>query len=298
MRFRALPLAGIALLVLTLLTAASRLVAQPATGARAQYVLLISIDGARPDGLRSVGIAPLPQEASFSMTAQTTVPPLTAPSHMSMVSGVGPEKHGVRDNEWRPGRPHPAVPTIFSLAKQAGLRTVLLTQKPYVPVVADPRYMDRVELVRWRPATLTSDLTEAAVAVLRSIQPHVALVHISEPDAVGHAEGWMSFGYLQALRRAVGAVGALRQVLRDAGVEEQALVIITADHGGIGRDHVALVPEVLTIPWIALGRSVKKDWAIERRVVIYDTAATVLYALGLPIPAGWDGTPVVEAFAW
>jgi hypothetical protein len=88
-------LAGIALLVLTLLTAASRLVAQPAAGARAQYVLLISIDGARPDGLRSVGIAPLLQEASFSMTAQTS------PSHMSMVSGVGPDRYAAEQESVR-----------------------------------------------------------------------------------------------------------------------------------------------------------------------------------------------------
>jgi predicted AlkP superfamily phosphohydrolase/phosphomutase len=72
--------------------------------------------------LALLALAPMLQEASHSLTAQTTVPPMTAPSHMSMVSGVGPEKHGVRDNEWRPGRPHPTVPTIFSVAKQVGLR--------------------------------------------------------------------------------------------------------------------------------------------------------------------------------
>jgi predicted AlkP superfamily pyrophosphatase or phosphodiesterase len=293
MRCRVLVLPAVALLAL-----APPLAAQPSAAARVQYVLLISIDGARPDGLRAAEIAPILQEASYSLTAQTTVPPITAPSHMSMVSGVGPEKHGVRDNEWRPGRPHPTVPTIFSVAKQAGLRTALFTQKPYVPVVANPRYMDRVELVRWRPATLTSDLIDAAGAYVRSARPHVALVHISEPDVAGHAEGWMSFGYLQALRRAVTGVGTLRQVLRDAGMEERALVIVTADHGGIGRDHVAVVPEVLTIPWIALGRGVKHDFVIERPIVTYDTAATILYALGLAIPSGWDGKPVVDVFTW
>jgi arylsulfatase A-like enzyme len=105
-------------------------------------------------------------------------------------------------------------------------------------------------------------------------------------------------GYLQALRRAVAGIGTLRQVLRDAGIEDRALVIVTADHGGIGRAHVAVVPEVLTIPWIALGRGVKKDFVIERPIVIYDTAATILYALGLTIPSGWDGKPVIDAFAW
>lgn len=107
----------------------------------------------------------------------------------------------------------------------------------------------------------------------------------------------MSFGYLQALRRGVSGIGLLRQALRDAGIEAQSVVIITADHGGIDRDHRVLVPEVLTIPWLILGSGVKRGVAIERPVMVYDTAATVLHALGLAIPAGWDGKPVVEAWA-
>jgi len=290
-------IAALIIVVAAFLALAPLLAAQPSPAARAQHVLLITLDGARPDGLRAAGIGPALTEASYSMTAQTTVPPVTAPSHMSMVSGVGPDKHGVRENDWRPGLPYPNVPTIFSVAKRAGLRTALFTQKPYVQVVADPQYMDKVELVPWRQATLTADLVAAAAAYIRSTRPHVMLAHISEPDAIGHAEGWMSFGYLQALRRAISGVGFLRQALRDAGIEEQTLVIITADHGGIERDHRVLVPEVLTIPWIALGRGVKKGFVIERAIVTYDTAPTILQALGLTVPSGWDGKAVAEAFA-
>ncbi|MDR7484412.1 MAG: alkaline phosphatase family protein [Armatimonadota bacterium] len=290
-------------LILSLVLPASALVfgppavvGQPGPAARAQHVLLISLDGARPDGLRAAGIGPLLEESSYSMTAHTTRPPVTLPSHMSMVSGVGPEKHGIRENDWRPGMPYPAVPTIFSIAKQAGLRTALFTQKHYVLALANPQFMDKVELVRWRPASLTADLVEAAAGYIRSVRPHLMLAHISEPDAVGHAEGWMSFAYLQGLRRSVAAVATFRQALRDAGIEAQTLVIITADHGGIDKDHRVLVPEVLTIPWIALGPGIKKGAALERSIMIYDTAPTVLHALGLPIPAGWDGRPVVEAW--
>jgi predicted AlkP superfamily pyrophosphatase or phosphodiesterase len=77
------------------MTGSPPLLAQPAAGARAQHVLVISLDGARPDGLRAVGIGSLLEESSHSMTAQTVRPPVTLPAHLSMVSGVGPEKHGV-----------------------------------------------------------------------------------------------------------------------------------------------------------------------------------------------------------
>lgn len=282
---------------LALLAGPAYVFAQPAPSAPYQCVLLVSIDGARPDGLRAANVGPLLDEATYTMTARTTVPPVTAPSHMSMISGVGPERHGVRDNLWRRGAPYPAAPTVFSEAKRAGLRAGLFTQKGYIMGIADPRHMDRTELVPARAATMTPDLVAAVGAFIRSVRPHVTLAHISEPDFAGHGDGWMSFGYLQALRRAVAGIVALRHSLRDAGIEEQCMVIVTADHGGIGRDHVELVPEVLTIPWLAIGRGVRKGFTIERPIMIYDTAATMLHALGLSIPQGWDGRPVVETFA-
>lgn len=283
--------------VLVSLAGAAPALSQPAPSAPYQCVLLVSIDGARPDGLRASNVGPLLDEATYTMNARTTVPPVTAPSHMSMVSGVGPERHGVRTNLWRPGAPYPTVPTAFSEAKRAGMRTGLFTQKSYVMGISDPRYLDRSELVPARAATMTPDLVAAVGAFIRTARPHFTLAHISEPDFAGHAQGWMSFAYLQALRRAVAGIAALRQSLRDAGIEEQCMVIVTADHGGIGRDHVELVPEVLTIPWLAIGRGTRKGFVIERPIVIYDTAATALQALGLPVPQGWDGRPVVEAFA-
>lgn len=288
---------ALVLAIVALLTAPSLVLGQPGPGARAQHVLIISLDGARPDGLRAAGINAVLQESSYSMTAQTTRPPVTLPSHMSMVSGVGPEKHGIRENDWRPGMPYPAAPTVFSLAKQAGLRTALFTQKNYVLAIANPQYVDKVELLAWRPPDLAPALVTSAGAYIRSARPHVLLAHISDPDAAGHAEGWMSFAYLQALRRSVAGITALRQALRDAGIEGQTLVVITADHGGIDRDHRVLVPEVLTIPWIALGPGVRRGVVLERPIMIYDTAATVLHALGLQVPAGWDGKPIVEVWA-
>ena len=35
---------------------------------------------------------------------------------------------------------------------------------------------------------------------------------------------------------------------------------------------------------------------LTRRINTYDTAATALYALELPIPENWDGQPVMEIF--
>jgi arylsulfatase A-like enzyme len=52
----------------------------------------------------------------------------------------------------------------------------------------------------------------------------------------------------------------------------------------------------MLIPWVAWGKSVKKGFKITAPVTTYDTAATALWLLDVPLPAEFDGKPVVSAF--
>jgi arylsulfatase A-like enzyme len=51
----------------------------------------------------------------------------------------------------------------------------------------------------------------------------------------------------------------------------------------------------MTIPWIISGPEIRTG-QFTTPINITDTAATVVYALGLSIPSEWDGVPVLEAF--
>lgn len=73
------------------------------------------------------------------------------------------------------------------------------------------------------------------------------------------------------------------------------MIIITADHGGHETTHGSSQPEDMTIPWIANGAGIKPG-QLTTQVHTMDTAAAAAFALGLPIPAEWDGVPVYEAF--
>ena len=74
------------------------------------------------------------------------------------------------------------------------------------------------------------------------------------------------------------------------------LLIITADHGGHDHSHGDDSPLDRTIPWLAVGPGVPAGMILTSNINTYDTAATALYALGLPIPENWDGRPVLEIF--
>jgi arylsulfatase A-like enzyme len=83
--------------------------------------------------------------------------------------------------------------------------------------------------------------------------------------------------------------------LEARGLREETLFIITADHGGHDTTHGSSLAVDMTIPWIASGAGIKPR-QLTSAINTVDTAATAAFALGLPIPAEWDGVPIYEAF--
>jgi arylsulfatase A-like enzyme len=73
-------------------------------------------------------------------------------------------------------------------------------------------------------------------------------------------------------------------------------VIVTADHGGNGKDHGTDHPLDVTIPWIAWGQGVVPGEITSHVVRTMDTASTVLYLMGIDQPTQWTGVPIRTAF--
>jgi arylsulfatase A-like enzyme len=56
-------------------------------------------------------------------------------------------------------------------------------------------------------------------------------------------------------------------------------------------------PEELHVPWLAVGPGVPAGVTLTDPIIMYDTAATILQALNIPIPSQWDGRPVQAIFS-
>src|SRR5690242_8821085 len=83
----------------------------------AEHVLLISIDGCRPDVLlraKTPNVHKLVESGSYTFWARTIPPAITLPAHASMLTGVTPEKHGITWNKQVEDADiaRPKVPTI------------------------------------------------------------------------------------------------------------------------------------------------------------------------------------------
>jgi predicted AlkP superfamily pyrophosphatase or phosphodiesterase len=79
----------------------------PAPAQALTAVIIISIDGLRPDAVQSApapSILALTGRGSYSWSAQTILPSNTLPSHVSMLTGFLPEAHGVTWDDYLPSR--------------------------------------------------------------------------------------------------------------------------------------------------------------------------------------------------
>ncbi|MCC6299639.1 MAG: alkaline phosphatase family protein [Anaerolineales bacterium] len=259
----------------------------------ARRVLILSIDGLRPD---LISLAPMPnlqtlmQSGAYTLNAQTVYPSITLVSHASMLVGVCPSKHGVDWNDYIPEKGIAQGVDLFDLAHAAGLQTVMHVGKNKLQQITEPSSLDIFTYVNDRDTVVAKRLVAEFPQDFRVLFVHFPLV-----DGMGHAFGWLSSQQISVARRADEALGIILAELDARGLRGETLIIVTADHGGHDTTHGSSLPEDMTIPWIASGAGIQPK-LLTTQVHTMDTAATAAFALGLPLPAEWDGVPVYEAF--
>jgi predicted AlkP superfamily pyrophosphatase or phosphodiesterase len=262
----------------------------------AQRVIIISEDGMRPDALaqaRAPMHARLLREGAWSLRARTSRQASTLPAHAAMLSGFDVAEHGITWNSWRPERGFIKVPTVFTAAGSAGKGAAAFVGKRKLAHIARPGTVDVFE----RPGFFCRKVAEQAAAYFVEKTPQIEFVHFSDPDERGHAKGWMSAEQLEAIAATDRCLATLIGAVERAGMAHETLVIISADHGGRGRNHSGHHQHDRLIPWIAWGAGVRPGHQIRAPVTTFDTAATALWALGHEPPPGLVGRPIVEAFA-
>lgn len=264
----------------------------PTPAPLARRVLILSIDGLRPELISLAPMANLQalmQIGSYTLTAQTVYPSVTLVSHSSMLTGLCPSKHGVNWNDYIPEKGIAQGIDLFDIAHAAGLQTVMFVGKEKLQQITDPSSLDIFTYINDRDSVIAQRLVEDFPENFGVLFVHFPLVDM------GHVFGWLSPQQINIAYRADEALQVILNELDARGLRGETLIIITADHGGHDTTHGTSLPEDMTIPWIASGPGIQPK-QLTTRVHTMDTAATAAFALGLPIPAEWDGVPVYEAF--
>jgi arylsulfatase A-like enzyme len=271
---------------------------------RAEHVFIISFDGAGGEVIKS---QPAPNfkrmfgEGAATWRAYTIVPSLTLPSHTSMLTGVGIQEHQIDWNNYMKERGPVRVPTIFSVAKQHGLTTAMFVGKDKLKHLNVPGSVDTFYLGGRSP-----DVAAAFAGQIAALKPNLCFIHFSEIDERAHKYGVGSPKQIEAIADSDASLKVIRDAVRDAGIEADSVFLLTADHGAhnnppdqdgkITGTHGSSKRSDVEIPWVAWGKGVKKGFTISAPVLTYDTAATALWLLGVPVPESFWGKPVTSAF--
>ena len=272
---------------------------------RAGHIIIIGVDGMSPDGVRRAKtpvMDRLMKNGSYSMHARSVLPSSSSPNWASMIMGVGPEMHGITSNDWQRDEailPPPVTgmenlfPTIFGTLRRAHPAAAIGAVYHWGDF---GRLFEKSAVSFDKPAASESDAARIAARYIKEAAPMFLFVHLDHVDGAGHSFGHGSPEYYAAVQRADSLIGVILDAAEEAKIDSDLVVIISADHGGVGRGHGGETLEETEIPFIIAGKGVRKDVELTQPVYIYDIAATAAYVAGVQRPYAWTGRPVLSAF--
>ena len=278
------------------------------TDALTPKVLVIGIDGVRPDVLAEVptpNLDALAAEGSFSATARTGYPSVSGPGWSSFLNGVWPEKHGVTDNQFG-GKRYDLYPDFLTRIEQVRPELSTFAVADWLPLVQQedgrPTVSDAVDVrlildgyeLGWAEADGRS--VELTVEHLATANPDALFVYLGNPDETSHEHRSIGAEYREAIATADRHVGELVAAVRARATydAEDWLIISSTDHGRQANGgHGGDTDEERTIYLLVSGPSAERGTPAEPTFVV-DVPVTALVHLGIEIDPSWqlDGKPV------
>ena len=158
-------------------------------------VVLILIDGMRPDGTEACGndtFQMLMRAGTSCFRAQTVMPSVTLPCHASLFFSVDPTRHGITDNTWHPmARP---IESLADVVKKFGGKTAMFYNWEELRDLNRPGSLD---FSRFQTEALPLEagiesenvLTDAAIDYITREQPDFTFLYLGYTDCAGHDRG-------------------------------------------------------------------------------------------------------------
>ena len=253
-------------------------------------VILISIDGMRPDGLRACGnpyLTELERLCAYTYSARSMFPSVTFPCHFSMTHSVTPERHGILTNTYVP-EVRPVCGLFEKIRAAGGVCAMFYGWEPLRDIARPGSLKFATYINAYMKESSDTALTDEAIKVIGEHKPDFAFLYMVETDEKGgHDNGWMSDEYL---RRINIAISNARRVIETFGDEYS--VIIMADHGGHDRCHGTNMPEDMTIPLFFFGKDFTPG-EISEELSLLDIAPTIVKIMGLEPECDWEGRAVI-----
>ena len=283
---------------------------------RAGHVVMIGIDGWAAEGVRQAPEEDLPnlqylmQHGAWTLSKRSVMPSASAINWASTFNGVPTEMHGF--DKWNSthgtipstsDNGHGIPPTIFTLVREQHPQalTGLLYDWDGVGPVADTLAMSWHHFVKTYSHTdgvifSLSEYTDIATDYIKQNKPEFFCLYYGTLDETGHKYGWYGPEYMEHQKLLDTEIGRVMDALKEAGIFEDTILILTSDHGGNGHGHGGFSLLELETPFVVSGKGIKQGYEFPITLMQYDTPAVAADALGIRLPAEWRGRPYPEIY--
>jgi alkaline phosphatase D len=221
---------------------------------KAHYVVLVSLDGFRWDYAARDGaknLLALGKQGAWAPEGMyPAFPSLTFPNHLTIVTGLYPEHHGIAANSFydetrqakyaiadaqavTDGTWYSGVP-LWSLAESQGMRTACLFWPGSEAKIAgwQPTWYAKFDSRTEATDAVQQARIDDAIALLKLPEPqrpHFLTIYFNEPDHQGHEFGPDAPETRSAERKMDAIVGKLKRALDATGLPIDLVVV--SDHG-------------------------------------------------------------------
>ena len=290
-----------------------------AAGARGASVLLVTIDTLRADrvglyGARDVRTPNLDALGSRGVAFEEALSsvPLTLPSHSTILSGLEPPHHGVRDNGtymFPSDRP-----TLATILKAHGYATgafvgAYVLDRRFGLARGFDVYDDRIERRSEGASVLESErrgeaVVESATAwIAAQPGPFLAWVHLYDPHAPydppsPYREEFAGRPYDGEVAYADFCLGRLLAAA-EARAGKKLLAAVLSDHGEGLDEHgekthgFFIYQSTLRVPLVIAGPGISRGARRPGPARTADVLPTILAHLGVAAPGGLDGSDLL-----
>ncbi len=274
-------------------------------------LLLVTVDTTRPDRLEPYGASDIATPNLLKLANDgalfenaVSVAPITLVAHTSMMTGLYPFHHGVRNNgtQYVP----PEVTTLAETLQQQGYSTgafisAAVLDRRYGLDQGFDYYDDDLSTGRERQPRMVADrpagaVVDSAIDWIDQLDPDqkfFAWVHLYDPHAryfppSPYREQYSSRLYDGEIAYMDAELGRLLEHQRIVGVadKDQAVVSVIGDHGESLGEHgesthaILAYDSTLLIPWLLKVPGAPAGQRIVQSVGQVDLAPTLLSALG------------------
>ena len=268
----------------------------------ASHVIVIGLDGW---GTWCMEKGELPfikemmKQGCYTLDKRTVLPSSSGPNWGAMMNGTPVEATGIISNSDTPDfKPlflteHKAQPTFFHVLKQErpAAETGVICEWGDFLNYADTLCLDYALRIH-EPEEFPDAVVEESVKYIVEKKPVICFIHIDALDHKGHAFGQGSPEYYAELPLVDERVRKIVDGVKEAGIYDDSIIILTSDHGHKGTGHGGTSMLEMETPFVIWGKGVRKNHEIKETVLEYDIAATVAQVFHLPVPQSWRGKPI------